>query len=109
VPQRLLTDNGIALNPSRRGLVGQLVAHVAALGTEAITGTITVDKVFYEIDVRHASEQVLVITDGDNITVTDLDGEILAEHTRPAPGVTYVGNARPRGPRPKTTQTSPKS
>jgi putative transposase len=38
VPQRLLSDNGTALNPSRRGLVGQLVAHVAALGTEAITG-----------------------------------------------------------------------
>jgi transposase InsO family protein len=38
VPQRLLSDNGLALNPSRRGLVGQLVAHVAALGTEAITG-----------------------------------------------------------------------
>ena len=38
VPQRLLSDNGLALNPSRRGLVGQLVAHVAALGVEAITG-----------------------------------------------------------------------
>src|SRR3954453_15051688 len=38
VPQRLLSDNGLALNPSRRGLVGRLVTHVAALGTEAITG-----------------------------------------------------------------------
>ena len=38
VPQRLLSDNGLALNPSRRGIVGQLVAHVAALGVEAITG-----------------------------------------------------------------------
>jgi transposase InsO family protein len=38
VPQRLLCDNGLALNPSRRGLVGQLVAHIAALGTEGITG-----------------------------------------------------------------------
>lgn len=38
VPQRLLSDNGLALNPSRRGMVGQLVAHAAALGTEAITG-----------------------------------------------------------------------
>ncbi len=38
VPQRLLTDNGLALNPSRRGYVGQLVGHVAALGVEAITG-----------------------------------------------------------------------
>ncbi len=38
VPQRLLSDNGIALNPSRRGYIGQLVSHVAALGVEAITG-----------------------------------------------------------------------
>jgi transposase InsO family protein len=38
VPQRLLTDNGVALNPSRRGYIGQLVAHVTALGVEPITG-----------------------------------------------------------------------
>lgn len=38
VPQRLLSDNGVALNPSRRGVVGQLVACVTALGVEAITG-----------------------------------------------------------------------
>ncbi|HYH72365.1 MAG TPA: IS481 family transposase, partial [Nocardioides sp.] len=38
VPQRLLSDNGIALNPSRRGLLGQLVDHVSRLGVEAITG-----------------------------------------------------------------------
>ena len=33
VPQRLLSDNGIALNPSRRGHLGQLVEHVTRLGT----------------------------------------------------------------------------
>jgi hypothetical protein len=38
VPQRLLSDNGVALNPSRRGIVGQLVAYVTALGVKAITG-----------------------------------------------------------------------
>ena len=38
VPQRLLSDNALALNPSRRGVVGQLVAHVSRLGVEAITG-----------------------------------------------------------------------
>lgn len=37
-PQRLLTDNGAALNPSRRGHKGKLVDHVTALGVEAITG-----------------------------------------------------------------------
>lgn len=37
-PQRLLTDNGSALNPSRRGHLGQLVEHVTAFGVETITG-----------------------------------------------------------------------
>ena len=51
------------------------------------------------VDGRRGFQQVLVITAGDKITVADLEGEILIEHTRPAPGVTYVGNGRPRGPR----------
>lgn len=38
VPQRLLSDNGAALNPSRRGQLGQLVERVSWLGVEAITG-----------------------------------------------------------------------
>lgn len=38
VPQRLLTDNGAALNPSRQGWAGQLVTYVTSLGVEAITG-----------------------------------------------------------------------
>lgn len=38
VPQRLLSDNEAALNPSRRWVVGQLVTYVEALGVEAITG-----------------------------------------------------------------------
>ena len=72
-------------------------------------GTVHVDKVFYKIDVEHVFKQVLVVTDGDKLTITDLDGQILAEHTRPAPGVTYVGNGRRPGPRPKSTETSPES
>jgi len=38
VPQRLLSDNGAALNPSRRGWTGQLTAYLAKLGVESITG-----------------------------------------------------------------------
>ena len=218
VPQRLLSDNGIALNPSRRGVLGQLVVHVMELGVEPITGkpykpttqgknerfhqtlfryldkqplvdsltelqaqvdafdhiynterphqglpgritprvaweatpvaeaprptrelfirpevvrptpppvptdlpedTIVkrltsvgmfmLDRVQYKVDGRRAFEQVPIITNGEKITVTDLHGEILIEHTRPAPGVPYVGNNKPRG-RPKTTEASPKS
>jgi putative transposase len=38
VPQRLLSDNGSALNPSRRGVLGQFVVHMMSLGVEPITG-----------------------------------------------------------------------
>lgn len=77
------------------------------------SGTIRVDKVTYKVDVAHAFRQVLIVSDGDQpgdkITVTDLDGEILAEHTRPAPGIRYVGNGRTRGIRPENPRVSPKS
>lgn len=63
----------------------------------------------YRVDAHRGFEQVLVITDGDKITVADLHGEILIEYTRPAAGATYVGNRRPRGRRPNTPQLSPKS
>ena len=219
VPQRLLSDNGSALNPSRRGVLGQLVVHLMALGVEPITGrpykpttqgknerfhqtlfryldkqpladtldqlqaqvdafdhlyntqrphqglpgritpltawqatakaeaprptrerltrpptprptppplptdlpadtrvkkltsqgTFYLDKVHYKVGGRHGLEHVLVITHADNITVTDLQGEVLAEHTRPAPGITYVGKGLPRGPHPDNPATSPKS
>jgi putative transposase len=214
VPQRLLSDNGLALNPSRRGYVGQLTDHVSRLGVEAITGkpykpttqgknerfhqtlfryldkqplaenldelqaqvdtfdgiynterphqglpgrvtpltawnatpkveaprpkpdrpvwlrrpatrryrtepapapsdlpedthlktlnsagTFMLDAVHYMVGGQHGFQQVLIIVDGEKITVTDLHGEILIKHTRPAPGVKYVGNGRPRGPR----------
>ena len=223
VPQRLLSDNGIALNPSRRGYLGQLVEHMSRLGVDAITGkpykpttqgknerfhqtlfryldkqpladslddlqaqvdafdqiyntqrphqglpgrvtphtawnatmkaepprprpdrprleppvapafrrprvqppanlpadtrlkrlstagTFRLDSVTYLVGGQHGLQHVLVAIDGDALTITDLDGEILLEHTRPAPGVTYVGNGRPRGPRPKTAEVSPQS
>jgi transposase InsO family protein len=221
VPQRLLTDNGLALNPSRRGHLGRLVAHVGTLGVEAITGkpykpttqgknerfhqtlfryldkqplaetleqlqaqvdafdhiynverphqglpgrttplaaweatpkaeaprpkpdrplfdrpaprsrptppapldlpanthvrtvttsgTVSLHSITYKVDARRAFEQVLVVSAGDTIIITDLEGEVLAEHARPTPGVTYVGNGRPSGPQPKTDEPSPMS
>jgi hypothetical protein len=61
----------------------------------------------YLVAGRYGYQQVLVIIDGDKITVADLEGEILIEHTRP--GVTYVGNRRPPGGTPETPEVSPMS
>lgn len=38
VPQRMLSDNGLALNPTRRGWSGQLTNYLTGLGVETITG-----------------------------------------------------------------------
>ena len=68
-------------------------------------GAIRLRKVTYMVDGQRAGEDVLVVQDDDKILITDLQGTILIEHTRPAPGVSYVGNGRPRGRRPKTPRT----
>ena len=72
-------------------------------------GAIRLRKVTYMVDGQRAGEEVLVVQAGDKILVTDVQGTILIEHTRPAPGISYVGNGRPRGRRPKTLETSPMS
>lgn len=38
VPQKFLSDNGVAFNPTRRGYSGKLVDYLESLGVEAITG-----------------------------------------------------------------------
>ena len=83
--------------------------HGTSVKTLNTAGPFVIAGVTYTVDGRRSFEQILVVIDGDNIIATDLDGEVLIEHTRPAPGITYVGNGRPRGPHPTTTQPSPKS
>jgi len=73
------------------------------------SGTFKLDKVTYLVGGQHGFHHVLINIDGDTITVINREGEILAEHTRPAPGITYVGNGRPPGPRARTSETPPKS
>jgi putative transposase len=61
-------------------------------------GTFRLDSVTYLVAGRYGLNHVLVVTDGNPVTITNLDGEILAHHTRPAPWVSYVGNGRGPGP-----------
>ena len=60
-------------------------------------GTFRLNGVHYRVGAQHGFERVLIITNGDTITVIDLIGEVLVEHTRPGPGVKYVVNGRPPG------------
>ena len=64
-------------------------------------GTFRLDSDVYLVGGRYGLKHVLVVVDGNDLTITDLtitdlQGELLIEHTRPAPGITYVGNGRPR-------------
>lgn len=38
IPQKFLSDNGVAFNPTRRGYTSQLVDYLRGLGVDAITG-----------------------------------------------------------------------
>ena len=91
-------------NPPR----GTRVKKLTTAGTFMLAG------VNYKVDGRRALEQVLVITDGEKITVADLEGELLIEHTRG--GIRRQWQTpRARTPRPGnvtevlTHQRSPKS
>jgi transposase InsO family protein len=219
VPQRLLSDNGLALNPSRRGIIGQLVEYITRLGVEPITGkpykpttqgknerfhqtlfrfldkqpiaanlrelqaqidrfdliynterphqalpgritpqqawdatpkadpprprlltgkphkpavapepsrnsrvhdgirvatvhpngSIKARGVVFNISYLLRKQDVVVIYETAGILVFDDRGTLIAEHAWPPPGVKYVGNGNPRGPRPRTIPPSPMS
>ncbi len=81
--------------------------------TVSKVSTVNLNCTKYKVDAQRAYEQVLVVSTGphtgDAIIITDPHGEVLIEHTRPAPGTPYVGNGQPRGARPKNPKPSPKS
>jgi len=57
-----------------------------------------------DLDCSECQRRSHRIVGDDTITVADSDGVVLIEHTRPAPGTTYIGNGRSRGPRPNVTE-----
>ena len=106
---RMFRETGVArLEPRKkpRAATADLPANLPA-GTVvrklSSLGTFGLNSVRYAVDARRAFEHVLITQNEDQITVIDLNGEVLLETTRPAPGTTYVG---------RTTQNpepSPKS
>jgi len=97
VPQRLLTDNGAALNPSRRGFLGQLVVHVSRLGVEPITGkpykptTQGKNERFHQTLFRYLDKQPLA----DTLEALQAPGRSVRpplQHRTPPPGAAGPGH-----------------
>ncbi|GFG76978.1 hypothetical protein MPRG_02540 [Mycobacterium paragordonae] len=120
VPQRLLSDNGLALNPSRRGYLGQLVEHLASLGVAAMTGkpykptTQGKNERFHQTLFRYLDKQPLARTLAELQTQIDAFDDIY-NNERPHQGLPgRITPARPgRPPRrrrlPAPNPTSPSS
>lgn len=83
VPQRLLTDNGTALNPIRRGWVGELTALMRSLAVQAISSSV-------------AHPQTQGKNERGHSTLARWLAARPATHAKAAPG-TYIGNGKPRG------------
>ncbi|GAA5121509.1 hypothetical protein GCM10025762_42290 [Haloechinothrix salitolerans] len=89
VPQRLLSDNGVALNPSRRGSLGQFVVHVTGLGVEPITGkpykptTQGKNERFHQTLFRYLDKQPLASS------LAELQTQVDAFDHRPDPALYY--------------------
>lgn len=120
VPQRLLSDNGLALNPSRRGVTGQLVAHVTSLGVEAITGkpgkptTQGKNERFHQTLFRFLDKQPLAATldklqaqvdEFDRIYNTERPHQALPGRITPQQAWEQTPKADPPRPNPPATRT----
>ena len=114
VPQRLLSDNGLALNPSRRGFVGRLVEHVSSLGVDAITGkpykptTQGKNERFHQNLFRYLDKQPLADTLADLQTQVDTFDRIYNTQRphqglpgRVTPQAAWDATAKAEAPRPK--------
>ena len=122
VPQRLLTDNGAAMNPTRRGRKGALVEHVRALGVEAITGkphhptTQGKNERFHQTLMRYLHTQPLArsltelqtqVDAFDHIYNTQRPHQGLPGRMTPQQAWDATAKADPPRPRPAPTNTPP--
>lgn len=120
VPQRLLTDNGTALNPIRRGWISQLVAYVSSLGVEAITGkpykptTQGKNERFHQTLFRWLDKQPLAATHAELQTQVDAF-DLIYNTERPHQGLpgritpqqSWDATALAEAPRPKPVSDLP--
>ena len=117
VPQRLLSDNGAALNPSRRGVRGQLVAYLRSLGVEPITGepykptTQGKNERFHQTLFRYLDKQPLADTlEQLQAQIDDFDLIYNTKGpTKPSPAGAPRSQPGTRHPRPKHPDPPPRT
>ena len=78
---------------------GTTVRKLTSIGTFMLAGVTSM------VGGPYGFHQVLVIVEGHQITIADLEGEILTAHTRPAPGSPTSTTADPAARRPRPTVT----
>ncbi|MCF6385523.1 hypothetical protein L2K20_00955 [Mycobacterium sp. MBM] len=76
-------------NPRKRYLSGTCIRTVSD------TGNIGLESIADKVGAQRAFRPVLVIGVDDQIIVTDLDSDVIAERIRPQTKINYVGNGRP--------------
>jgi hypothetical protein len=94
VEQRRAISNPAAIPaPQGRATAGIRVA------TIHLNGTIKARGIWFNISHTRRGQNVYVTYEREGIMIFDDRGTLIIEHPWPAPGVRYVGNGQPRGPR----------
>ncbi len=69
------------------------------VATIHLNGTIKARGIWFNVSSPLRGHEVYVIYEREALMVLDTRGTRIIEHPWPAPGVRYVGNGKPRGPR----------
>jgi len=70
-------------------------------------GSIKARGIIFNVSYPLRGQDVYLIYEAAGIMIFDNRGTLLAEHNWPPPGIKYIGNGKPRGPRGR--ELSPKS
>lgn len=65
----------------------------------SVTGAVEFRGIRFGVGRAYAQQRVCVMDAGTTVMVFDLKGTLLIEDRWPKPGMKYVSNGRPRGPR----------
>ena len=94
--QQPLPQRASAATPRGRAVDEVRVARIHINGTVKARGT------WFQTSSTLAGQTTYVVYEQDTVLFFDAVGTLIIEHPWPEPGVRYVGNGKPRGPRPKT-------